>query len=1247
MYINRPLLNDYESTLGPKLILIMDRPLENDKEELFNSTKGLMYLSECFKSKFKSAETHICAVSNIDEKNFSRLTLIPILERYFKKGTLRKNELIFGFVGQAAFDAFKEDYSSSIDSDGRICTLREYNNTIEIFSKEISIKESWHIPYIILPGVNEDYSQIASILDETEISKNIVKSPYCDTRTIINKLNSICDLYNEGILKGFRFNTKINKIAKKTEYFKIYDAFTNIELLYSLSDKICEEDSIEIKEEFKAALKKALTTVPVYSEDIETILSSYKYKDTETKQPLFITPINEEEGSKLNSTRSSFVFRGDESNPNGTRSEWYDKWYKDAYKKYIHDTMDAKQRERDGYNIDHRYEWVYDIEVFKYDWLFVAKSLDKKNTVICWNDADSLREWIKDKILIGFNNSGYDDSVIRHAMAYPYATEDTKTVKEFSDALINDEQVKRYPDFREEYKICKVEHGLCYNSRGEVIPNVTPPNFISWDISLHLPFDIRRNSLKKLTMSVLDKRNYDSSVPFDIQTPLTPSERIDVEKYCEMDVDNTLELFLPKPEDVEAKKENPKYKMREFARDSYDIKWNLIVEYKMKALNLITKSASFAGKVLCGEDAKPNSANTFKIVNNKKQFYAIPELAMKELAGTTLLDFYLKNQDNENYIKEKFEYYMGGEDEGHLYQFGFGGLHQALLGYGSENLVNMDVASLYPSLLIQYGLMSRGAAANPDSYEQVYKTRIEAKHTGKDLLNQGLKLVLNGAIGAMLSAYNPLYDTWSNSTICVHGQLLLFILAKRLFEAGFNIVQTNTDGIMIERQSDVDFMPICEKWMEETRLVLEFDEIAILQQNNVNNYYCQFTNGKVKSKGFYLSNEKFGKATSKILCNIVTHKPLLEGVLPRDFVIYKRHSVGEIYDATTNKKVEGRSLAFVIGKADDPRTQAYYSRSRNEREVVVKDAKGKAMKDENGNNITALTNSISKITGFTDHMLIVDDINKLEMDEINTSEYVNFAKNLLNRKEVFGPYYDINYTKVEEPAYLQALNPLKDNTDLYPTKAGVVSQNFLFECDYLSREEQEELIKKIEQYTYRIVWSGHRSYHIVVRLNKPVTSTAYKKIWYYLAYNLGLQNADEQCAQPSRYTRTPDQENPKTGELQTLYSENKYEFDVESILDNLPKLKEELKQPTQYKGQVTIKALERHIKRQDWGEGNRFAACQKLSPILISQVPLNELLEMIPCKLEKDHIYVLKAKYHYWNKYKHMYEESGNTQEEY
>ena len=169
---------------------------------------------------------------------------------------------------------------------------------------------------------------------------------------------------------------------------------------------------------------------------------------------------------------------------------------------------------------------------------------------------------------------------------------------------------------------------------------------------------------------------------------------------------------------------------------------------------------------------------------------------------------------------------------------------------------------------------------------------------------------------------------------------------------------------------------------------------------------------------------------------------------------------------------------------------------------------------------------------------------------------------------------------------------------------------------------------------YRVVFSGNKSYHIVVRLDRPVTSTVYKRIWYHLRSRLGFIGADEACSVPNKYTRVPDQINPKTGNMQTLYCYDKNVIKLDDILVDLPKLCDETQEIKKYKGQVTLKALERHIKRQDWSDGNRFSACQKLSPVLISLVDYNTLLGMIPCKLDKDHKRVIKSKLYYFNKYK-------------
>lgn len=1199
------------------LLLIAEEPLKTDKEEIFDSIEAANYLRACYSSKFKAINTHVTYIKDSFDLEFVRGIFCNILGYYQQNNQLDLSEFVLGFIGKKAFDAFVEQESNNqIGSTSLTLKFNQTENYIEADITGITVKPAI-IPYIILPNLNEDYSEITLKLNS--IDKINPKNPYSTTKEFLDKLKFIEELYDNGSLAYFKLDGKINNNTKKIEYLEVFERYTVNTLRYAPRDGICANDSMEeIKEAYKY-LSKVLNKVPVHGKNIKEVLSLISNIPN-------VKILEQEDIDESPISRNSFEVFGSKK---GQPSEWYNKWYNEVYSKHA-DEYNAKKLDNYIGRTPNKYEWIYDIEVFKYDWLFVAKTIDGTGKIICWNDPDKLRDWVKDKILIGFNNAGYDNGVIKYAMMQPYLIEGSMTVKEYSDDLIlNDGQNTRDINF----------------AKNSPIGLDDIPNFLSWDISFHMPFDIRRNSLKKLTMAVLDRKNYDSTVPFDIGRPLTLFERKETEKYCEMDVDNTRDLFLPDPKDLEEKEKNPKHKMREFARDSYDIRWNLIVEYQMKARTLINKAASFAGKLLCGEDAKPNKENTFKIVDGKKQYYGIPKLAYEELAGTELLNFYIKNQTNPDYIKEKFEWHLGGDDDSHLYQFGFGGLHQALIKFGSTNLINMDVASLYPSLLVIYGLMSRGAAKNPKSYEEVYHTRLKAKKEGKTLLNLGLKLILNGSVGAFLSEYNPLFDTWANSTICVYGQLLLYILAKRLFDLGCNIVQVNTDGIMIEKRDDVDYMKVCEEWQEQTKLTLEFDDIAILQQNNVNNYYCEFTNGKIKSKGFYLSNEKFGKATSKILCNLVTGKPPLEGTTPKDYVIFKRHGIGEIYDAKTRTKLEGRSLAFVVGYPTDKRTQEFYSRSRNSREVVKKDEKGKTLLDGAGKPITEIINTESKITGFTNHMLLVDDINNLTFDEINTHEYINFAKNLLDKVEDFGPYYDEGFVKTDEPAYLQALNPLKDNTDQYPTNAGVVCQNFLFECDYATKEEQEEMIRNCADKLYRVTWSGNKSYHCIVRLDKPVTATAYKKIWQYLQYKLGFIGADVQSGIPSKYTRVPGQINPKTGKEQTLYSFDKNVISCQEIIDNMPRIKEELKPVSQYKGKRTIEALARQIKRQDWSDGNRFAACQKLSPALVSLVDFDTLLNMIPVPLEKDHKYCLRGKRRYWEKYGET-EEQTNEQKE-
>src|SRR5690606_26484389 len=59
--------------------------------------------------------------------------------------------------------------------------------------------------------------------------------------------------------------------------------------------------------------------------------------------------------------------------------------------------------------------------------------------------------------------------------------------------------------------------------------------------------------------------------------------------------------------------------------------------------------------------------------------------------------------------------------------YALGGVHGAIPNYHEEGiLLAMDVASLYPALVIEYGLMSR-AVESVDKFKEIRDTRIKLK----------------------------------------------------------------------------------------------------------------------------------------------------------------------------------------------------------------------------------------------------------------------------------------------------------------------------------------------------------------------------------------------------------------------------------------------------------------------------------------------------------------------------------------
>lgn len=212
--------------------------------------------------------------------------------------------------------------------------------------------------------------------------------------------------------------------------------------------------------------------------------------------------------------------------------------------------------------------------------------------------------------------------------------------------------------------------------------------------------------------------------------------------------------------------------------------------------------------------------------------------------------------------------------EGLRYSVGVGGIHsvndpEIIIPKEDEMLIDIDVASLYPSMLIEYEFYPKHLGKEfLEVYRQIKNERIEAKHKGDKVKNETLKLALNGLSGNLQNEHNFCYSPFAVMQIRINGQLLLLMLAEKLTQIGCRIVQANTDGLFVLLKRDVYSKAnnICREWEQLTKLTLEEDRFKAMYQYAINDYFAITEEGKVKEKGMFITTVKLGKGlTPKII----------------------------------------------------------------------------------------------------------------------------------------------------------------------------------------------------------------------------------------------------------------------------------------------------------------------------------------------------------------------------------------------
>lgn len=479
----------------------------------------------------------------------------------------------------------------------------------------------------------------------------------------------------------------------------------------------------------------------------------------------------------------------------------------------------------------------YDFEVFKHDWMVVVINPVTHDERVIINDADALTalyEGHKREIWVGYNNLRYDQFIFKGILCG------------FDPKAIND------------FIIVEGHKGWQYSSLLRKV------YMVNYDV-----FHPRTDRGLKTHEAYLGNDICETTVPFDIDRKLTEAEIAETVKYCRHDVEQTIEVFMQR-------------------KSEFDARMDLLKMFNLPLVYLGKTDAQLTAIILGAKrPARPRD----------DEFDIVP-LPCLDLGPYDFIRSWYLDPANQDYSAT-----LDFDIAGCPHKCAWGGLHGAIARYAGEGyFINVDVESYYPAEMIAHELLSRNVQ-DPSKFKGIRDHRIELKHA-KDPRQKALKLVVNGTYGASKDKFNALYDPRQANMVCVNGQLMLIDLMHKLVrDVGAEIIQSNTDGVLIHMPDGFDGGPdafydrvddVAYEWEHRTGMGLEFDEFTRVYQKDVNNYVLVAADGSMKTKGAYV--KKLGPldydlaVVNKALVEFMVHGVPVEDTIAAndDLIDYQR-----------------------------------------------------------------------------------------------------------------------------------------------------------------------------------------------------------------------------------------------------------------------------------------------------------------------------------------------------------------------
>ncbi|MEA3554121.1 MAG: hypothetical protein U9R39_06965 [Campylobacterota bacterium] len=572
------------------------------------------------------------------------------------------------------------------------------------------------------------------------------------------------------------------------------------------------------------------------------------------------------------------------------------------------------------------------------------------------------------KIMVGYNNLGFDYPVLQHFISL------------YSQNL--DGEALAFELYKYANEIIKNRSAHTYSSNNKKSIHISQLDLMKLH---HFDNKAKMVSLKTLEFNMRSQNIED--LPFKPGTTIDQNQIDTLLKYNLHDVLETVKFF-------------------HHSQDAINFREELSIKYKENMMNysdmkigkqfFIRNLEDRLGNDICFKDGKPrqtirNFVDFSKIIFDCVEFKTQEFLALKK---------YLMKQYTNN-MKDVFRG-LEVRYKDFVFYLGTGGLHGSVEScYYEEDetqvIYDVDVASYYPSIVVQNKLYPEHLGIEfTDIYNEIRELRFSySKGTPE---NKMLKLALNAAgFGDTNNQYSPFYDSLMTITITTNGQLMLCMLAESLMVdiESLHLIQANTDGLTVRfhKNSEDKFFSLLKSWEDKTKMELEKIKYTNIWIRDVNNYIAKTIDGKVKKIGAYKDKLEWYQNHSALVVPKAVEAYLINKTPLEEFI--KNHK--EPFDFMISFKSQ-RDSKLVLESIDGLKKE-YESLQNTIRYYISKDGKAlkkvmppiknsKNSKDSNENRIIGIN------VGYT--IDICNDASHFSFDKLNYEWYIKEAQKLID-----------------------------------------------------------------------------------------------------------------------------------------------------------------------------------------------------------------------------------------------------------